>query len=114
MLWPRTRWHRTAPAVLFLLWGAMSVGCRSAPESRPPPPLARPAVTAGVAHHAGAPLARATTRPIDPAAAADALAVHVTWTALERVPAGLAGVTPTARLIAVATSTQPIATSGEL
>jgi hypothetical protein len=105
-----TRGLAAAPIVLVLFASLIWAGCSSRPKA--PPPLERPGVSATVAYHAGAPLARPTTRAVNPSD--DALAVQVTWSALERVPDGLAGVTPTARLIAVPTSTQPIATSGAL
>src|SRR3954469_24443886 len=98
MLWRRVllpQWIHGSIVILFSMFWA---GCSS--TQMPPRRMTSPTASATVTHHAGAPLAQPTTRSIDPAAA-DALSVQVSWMALERVPDGLTGVTPTARLIAV-------------
>src|SRR4051794_22557459 len=86
--------------VVQLLIVSCILGCSNA-RKPPPPPLSPPAaVVATVTHHFGAPLvADRTTRAVDAMAVAQsALAVRVTWSALERMPAGLSPITPTARL----------------
>jgi hypothetical protein len=110
---PRAGWNLLVILLCSAIPGLVGCGLNRAPKSGAP--LTAPAVEASVRHHAGSPLARPTTRAIDPTAvAADAPSVQVQWLALEKIPAGLATITPNARLIAVPTSTRPIAAGGQL
>ena len=115
-----TSFPRGGRFVSLLLGFILVAGCTQGNKSKSPPAALAPAgMQATVRHHAGPPLAgiagQPTTRAIDPAAAAsDAISVVVHWSALERMPAGLSTVAPTARLITIPASTRPIAPSGEL
>jgi hypothetical protein len=92
----------------------MSRGC-ALNKKPPPPPMTAPQASATVAHRPGPPIGMPTTRPASPSAtAADALAVHIKWIALERTPANLPPLISQARLIAAPRAAEPLLASGQL
>jgi hypothetical protein len=108
----RSAWGSFTSACVGVSALMLVAGCST--SHKPPPPLAAPAVTSSVNHHVGAPLARPTTKPIDPSIANDAIALDVAWIALAKVPGNLSPLTPHARLISASRGGEPILAAGQL